>query len=206
MAQLKRLPLFVLPTVLVPGAHLPLHVFEPRYRQLVARCLEFDKRFGLVFHRDDLYGDFRVEAGRVGCVAEIVDFQPLPDGRSLMMTEGVERFRIEAAVDSGALYYEAMVGAFSDDAESEAELSERRRGSIDLFQALLRMLPEPPETVPDFDPHRETSFTIAATIEIDPAWQQGLLELRRETERLDRIDGLMRRVLDSRLGIGGAGS
>ncbi len=172
---------------------------------MVARCLEFDKRFALLFHRDDLYGDFRVEPGRIGCVAEIGDFQPLPDGRSLMMTEGVERFRIEAAVDSEALYYEAMVGAYNDEPESESELIDRRRRSIELFQALLSTLPEPPEKVPEFDTHHETSFTIAATIEIDPAWQQGLLELRSETARLDRIDGLLRRVLDSRLGIGGAG-
>lgn len=201
MAELKRIPLFVLPTVLLPGGQLPLHVFEPRYRQMVARCLEYDKRFGLLFHRDDLYGEVRIEPGRIGCIAEIGSFQPLPDGRSLMLTEGVERFRIEEVVDSDTRYTEALVDAYEDEAQSEAELAERRQVSIDLFHALLRTLPEPPVKVPGFDPRRETSFTIAATIEIDPAWQQGLLELRSETARLDRIDELLRRVLDSRLGM-----
>ncbi len=202
---MKRIPLFVLPTVLLPRARLPLHVFEPKYRQMVARCLEFDKRFGLLFHRDDLYGVFRIEPGRIGCVAEIGTFQPLPDGRSLMITEGVERFRIEAPFDSGTLYYEALVEAYEDEVEGEAELIERRRASIELFQALLRTLPEPPVQVPDFDPRRETSFTIAATIEIDPAWQQNLLELRSEMARLEQIDELLRRVLDSRSGPGARG-
>ncbi len=201
MPELKRLPLFVLPTVLLPGGQLPLHVFEPRYRQMVARCLEYDKRFGLLFYREDLYGEVRIAPGRIGCVAEIDAFQPLPDGRSLMLTEGVERFRIEALVDSGTLYSEALVGAYADEAQDEAELSERRQVSIDLFRSLLRTLPEPPESVPDFNPRRETSFTIASTIEIDPTWQQGLLELRSEAARLDRIDTLLRRVLDARLGM-----
>lgn len=204
MAEMKRLPLFPLPTVLLPRAQMPLHVFEPRYRRMVARCLEFDKRFGLLFHRDDLYGGFRIEPGRVGCVAEIGTFQPLPDGRSVMITEGVQRFRIEELVDSGTAYYEALVEAYEDEREGAAELIERRQASIDLFRALLRTLPEPPQKVPDFDPRRETSFTIAATIDIDPSWQQGLLELRSELARLDQIDGLLRRVLDSRLGTGGS--
>ena len=92
---MRRLPLFVLPTVLFPGAQAPLHVFEPRYRQMVARCLEFDRQFGFLFHRSDMYGPFRVASDQVGCIARITEFRPLPDGRSLMLAEGLERFRIE---------------------------------------------------------------------------------------------------------------
>ncbi len=197
---MRRLPLFVLPIVLLPRSRVPLHVFEPRYRQMVARCLEFDKRFGLLFHRNDLYGPFRVEPGRVGCVAEIGEFRPLPDGRSLMMARGVERFLVADSVESEALYYEALVEEYRDEDESAVELVARRQRSIQLFEALLKTLPEPLPSPLGLDAERETSFDLAATIEIDPAWQQGLLELQRESGRLERIDHVLRLALDARLG------
>lgn len=193
----RRLALFVLPTVLVPGARLPLHVFEARYRQMVARCLEYDRRFGLLFHREDLRGPFRMEAGRVGCVAEIASFTPLPDGRSLMMTQGIERFRIVDGVESETPYHEALVERYTDEDEVDAELVPRRQRSVELFGTLLRSLPEP-LAQPNFDSRVDVSFDIAAAIEIDPVWHQGLLELRSERGRLDRIDELLRAVLEAR--------
>ncbi len=194
---MQRLPLFVLPTALLPGAYLPLHVFEARYRQMVARCLEFDRRFGLLFHRDDVYGEFNLEAGRIGCVAEIGDFRPLPDGRSVMVTRGIKRFRIADGLESDTRYYEALVEEYLDEEENEAELINRRQRSIDLFESLLRSLPGPPDATLRFDPHRETSFELAATFEIDPAWLQVLLELKKESERLDEVDSVLRAALAS---------
>ncbi len=202
---MKRIPLFVLPTVLFPGARVPLHVFEARYRQMIARCLEFDKRFGFLFHRDDIHGAFRVEPGRVGCVAQINDFQPLPDGRSLLMTEGLERFRIVDGVESSALYHEAVVEPYEDETASDLGLILRRQRTVELFKALMRTLPPQGDAqLTEVDTGRETSFQIAATIVVDPAWQQGLLELRRESERLDRIDQLLRAALESQRRKGGS--
>ena len=109
-----RLPLFPLPVVLFPTAAMPLHVFEPRYRRMVARCLEYDRRFGLVYHDADEQGPFLTEPGRVGCVAEIESFQPLPDGRSLLLARGVERFRIDDGIESEEPYYEALVSPYAD--------------------------------------------------------------------------------------------
>ncbi len=195
----RRLPLFVLPTVLFPGARIPLHVFEARYRQMVARCLEYDRRFGLLFHREDLHGPFHIQAGRVGCVAEIVSFSPLPDGRSLMVTEGVERFRIVDGVESDTPYHEALVEEYGDEGEDDLELNVRRQGSVELFETLLRSLPEPLSGLPKFDSRANVSFAIASAIEIDPAWHQAVLELRSERERLDQIDELVRVVLEAQL-------
>jgi Lon protease-like protein len=194
---MQRLPLFVLPTALLPGAYLPLHVFESRYRQMVARCLEFDRRFGLLFHCDEVYGPFRMEPGRIGCVAEIGDFRPLSEGRSVMVTRGIQRFRIADGVESDTQYHEALVEEYVDGEESEAELMVRRQRSIDLFESLLDALPGPPEATLRFDPRRETSFELAATFEIDPAWLQGLLELQRESERLDQVDTVLQAAIDS---------
>ncbi|MGD8868769.1 MAG: LON peptidase substrate-binding domain-containing protein [Gemmatimonadales bacterium] len=199
MTRRRRLALFVLPTVLYPGARLPLHVFEARYRQMVARSLEYDRRFGLLFHREDLYGPFRVEAGRVGCVAEIASFSPLPDGRSLMLTEGVERFRIVDGLESETLYHEALVEEYPDHEDVDAELIVRRQRSVELFKTLLRSLSEPALESLSFDSRRDVSFDIAAAIEIDPVWHQDLLELRSEKRRLDQIDALVGAVLKAGL-------
>lgn len=196
-AERRRLPLFVLPTVLFPGARLPLHVFEGRYRQMVARCLEYDRRFGLLFHRQELHGPFRVEPGRVGCVAEIASFSPLPDGRSLMVTEGVERFRIVDGVESDTPYHEALVEQYGDEGEGDVELTVRRQRSAELFRRLLRSLPEPASGMPKLDLSDDLSFEIASAIAIDPAWHQGVLELRTEGERLDQIDELLRVALET---------
>src|SRR5688500_5343510 len=103
---MRRLPLFVLPTVLFPGMVLPLHVFEPRYRRMAARCLEADKRFGLLYHDESAKGAIVLTEGRVGGVAEIRQFRPLPDGRSLMLTVGVGRFRVLDTIENEEEYYE----------------------------------------------------------------------------------------------------
>jgi len=90
----RVLPLFPLHVVLFPGRPLPLHVFEPRYRELLKDCLAGDRRFGVVAIR---YG--RTERGsadvyNVGTVAEIVRVETLDDGRANIATRGAERFRI----------------------------------------------------------------------------------------------------------------
>jgi len=195
---MRRLPLFVLPTVLFPGTTIPLHVFEPRYRQMVARCLEYDKRFGLLFHSEDLHGPFRVEEGWVGSVAELLEFRPLPDGRSVMQARGRERFRVVDGVDSATLYHEALVETYEDEPEDEAALLSRRQRSIALFLSLLADLAVPGASIPRFDLDRDVSFQLADRIEIDAAWQQELLELRAEARRLDEIDAIVRAVLNSR--------
>ncbi|MDQ3556328.1 MAG: LON peptidase substrate-binding domain-containing protein [Gemmatimonadota bacterium] len=193
---MRRLPLFPLPLVLFPGAVLPLHIFEPRYRQMMARCLEGDRRFGLVFHDPDRSGAFEMESGEVGCIAEILKFQPLPDGRSLVLTRGRDRFRIEDGIESPVAYYEGLVDEYPDFRGKPDELRERRRLSIDLFHQVVEQLDEKPDALPDISPARETSFALAQTIRIDPAWQQELLELRQESERLDRLDAILHAVLD----------
>lgn len=93
-AGAQPLPMFPLGTVLFPHQLLPLHVFEERYRTLTRRCLEGDRRFGvaLIERGSEVGGgDLRVD---VGTVAEITQAARLPDGRWLLETVGVERFRV----------------------------------------------------------------------------------------------------------------
>lgn len=194
-APRTRLPLFPLPLVLFPTAAQPLHIFEPRYRRMVGRCLEFDRRFGLVCHDADERGPFLTEPGRVGCIAEIESFQPLPDGRSMLLARGVERFRIDDGIESQEPYYEALVSPYRD-VDTALDLLHRRERTLDLFERVIAALPEEPERLPEVDIHRELSFPLARTIQVEPAWQQSFLELRDEAHRLSELDRVFRAALD----------
>jgi Lon protease-like protein len=191
-----RLPLFPLPAVLFPGAPMPLHVFEPRYRQLVAHAVEGSEQFGLIFHDPDRHGPFTTESGGVGCVARILRYQPLPDGRSLVLCRGMERFRIEDGIESGAAYWEALTAPYEDEPEDRSGLVARRRRSIALFHRVLDEVIRYRHPYPVMDDERETAFQVAAAIRADPVWQQTLLEARIERDRLRMLDDLLLAVLD----------
>lgn len=197
LTEVRRLPLFPLPVVLFPGAMMPLHLFEPRYRQMAAHCLESDKRFGLIFHDPDQHGPFRMEAGRVGCIAEILKFQPFPDGRSLVLAGGIERFVIEDGIESSSLYWEGLVREQPDTLDDPAVLLARRRASIRLFERVVAQVSPGSEPAPQPDEQLETAFQLAQAIRVDPRWQQELLETRSERLRLERLDTLLRSVLEN---------
>src|ERR1700704_1742959 len=92
-----ELPLFPLHTVLCPGVALPLHIFEPRYRALVARCLDEGSPFGIVLIRDGREtGGGPTGIAKVGTVAEIREAGKFSDGRYELLVVGVRRFRIES--------------------------------------------------------------------------------------------------------------
>jgi Lon protease-like protein len=95
----ETLPLFPLGTVLMPGASLPLHVFEPRYRQLTVDLVTgavADKQFGVIAVREGWAPDHDGLQGLhpVGCTAEVRDVRRLPDGRFDIVTRGGRRFRL----------------------------------------------------------------------------------------------------------------
>ena len=92
-----ELPLFPLHTVLCPGVALPLHIFEPRYRAMVARCLEQGSPFGIVLIRDGReIGGGPTSIATVGTIAEIREAGKFSDGRYELLVVGTRRFRIES--------------------------------------------------------------------------------------------------------------
>jgi Lon protease-like protein len=134
----------------------------------------------------------------VGTVAEIVKFKPLPDGRSLILCRGEQRFRIDDGVESDSPYFEAVVEPYDDEAEDAPRgIGERRRRSVALFHRVLAEAigQEPP--LPEVRTDQDPSFVLARAIKIDPSWQQTLLEARTERDRLNQIDGLLSSVLDA---------
>lgn len=181
-----RLPLFPLPTVLFPGALLPLHVFEPRYRALLADVVADDHRFGLLPPGED--GD--PAPGAIGCVARVRAVQPLPDGRSNIVVSGEERFVLDALRPEGRAYLVGEVRELADEADVQvpgpAELAALR--ALGERYALALATLNGVEQEPDFsgDPAR-LSFQVAALLEWDYPAKRRFLEIRSPTERVTRL-------------------
>src|SRR6202035_1120697 len=115
---MTRLRLFPLNTVLFPGAVLNLHVFEERYRRMIAECLDTNEAFGVVLIRDGQEaGDPDAMPHEVGTTAEISEVTPLPAGRYYTSTPGGRRSRIERIV-SREPYLTAEV-QFLDDEDDD---------------------------------------------------------------------------------------
>ena len=182
-----RLPIFPLSVVLFPTTPLPLHIFEPRYRRMLADCLAGDRRFGITPRGKQREAP---EPGTVGCVAEVRVNQELPDGRSNIVVLGESRFELRQLMADEAPYYIAMVEPFGEASGTEpaAEQLEQLRGSFARYFAALRQLndaePEEPR-LPD-DPVGLT-FHIAAIAECDPGLKQRLLVERSTARRTEAL-------------------
>jgi Lon protease-like protein len=194
------LPLFPLPLVLYPGAPLPLHIFEPRYRQLLTDCMSGDSRFGIVFRPEGI-GDSDLEPGRVGCVAEVDGAHTLPDGRSNIVVHGVRRFSLQRFVASPAPYYVGEVAEYEDLPEDEAALAPiatRVRALFGRIGRAARTLADDHDPLPTLpDDADSLSFGIAALIDIDAPQRQELLVSRLASERLKNIERLLGGAVDS---------
>ena len=200
MVPLPLLPLFSLPLVLFPGAPLPLHIFEPRYRQLLADCVEGDSRFGIVFRAEGV-SEADLVPGTVGCIAEVDGAHTLPDGRSNIVVHGVRRFSLLRFVVTAAPYRVAEVDEYDDVAEDEAvlaPLARRVRGLFDRVGRAARTLADDHDPLPTLpDDANSLSFGIAALIDIEPSRRQALLESRLASERLETLGTMLADAVDS---------
>lgn len=197
----RELPLFPLSVVLFPGVPLPLHIFEPRYREMLADIRIGNNLFGLSYFDSSISEKEVPPIGHVGCVAEVTEEQALPDGRSNVLTIGLIRFRIEEYVVSDSSYLVARVSFFEDQEEDDEALEDRSREVAETFTRIaraVRALNDERATLPDIsdtEPQR-LSFLVAAAMEIDTEVKQELLELRSTGERLRRLrDMLVRAVI-----------
>ena len=203
----RELPLFPLPLVLFPGAPLPLHVFEPRYQQMLKDVQVGANMFGVSYfdasESDDDDdggggggGEQRPPVGQAGCVAEVVEAQPLEDGRSNVLTLGLIRYEIESYVDTDEPYLIARVSFFEDEEEDAELLRNRAREVTKLFLRIARAvrtinneragLPDLPEAEPE-----RLSFLVASAMEMEPDQKQELLEMRSTALRLNRLQSLL---------------
>ena len=186
--------MFPLGTALLPGAVLPLHVFEPRYRQMVHDILSDDvdaPEFGVVMierGREVGGGDARTS---VGTVARVVDMRALPDGRYALVAVGAERLRVNAWLPDDP-YPLADIDPWSDDDRGVVDLDEatqtietlheRVRELNEEVRALGEMTPPPDTEIAD-DPHLAL-YHLGSLAPLGPADRQRMLEAPTLGERL----------------------
>ncbi|MGQ9813843.1 MAG: LON peptidase substrate-binding domain-containing protein [Candidatus Roseilinea sp.] len=118
-AEVVELPLFPLNVVLFPGQTLPLHIFEPRYRAMIQRCIEEDAPFGVLLAQDD-----DGEPYTIGTAARITQVERLADGRMNILTVGVERFKLRNVrlSDDQYLIGDVLAYPFKNDQEPPQQL------------------------------------------------------------------------------------
>jgi Lon protease-like protein len=188
--------MFPLGTVLLPFAHLPLHIFEPRYRALVKDCLAGDGEFGVVLiERGQEVGGGDVRFG-VGTVARIVQTAELSDGRWLLDAVGTERFRVTEWLPEDP-YPQAMVEALEDaPSDVDAETEERRMAVERLLRQVLALQVELGMPAPsavrtlDEDP-AVAAFEAALLSPIGPMDAQKVLEAPGTVARLTLLESVL---------------
>ncbi len=200
MPRTGRLRLFPLNTVLFPGAVLNLHVFEERYRRLVAECLDTGEAFGVVLIRDGAeVGDPDATPHDVGTTAEIADVTPLPGGRYYISTTGGQRFRIGRIVDRDP-FLVAEVSFIDDDEEDDgearaSELTHRVKGEFREYARLLVAFSGSADEIEIPSDPIAASYAVGGALQVADALKQRLLELRTAEARLLAELGFLRRLL-----------
>lgn len=192
----RELPIFPLNLVLFPGTPQLLHVFEPRYRQMLADCLEGDRRFGISFVRAAAGGDPAPEPGAVGCSAIVQESRLLPDGRSNILTVGESRYVLLDYLPADRPYRVAQVEPFDDEEPEEPQLEEaaaQLRGLFARFAAGMRTLNDrdTADVTLAGDP-KLLSFQVSAALEVDAEVKLELLGLRSTLRRIGHLNRILR--------------
>jgi Lon protease-like protein len=179
----ERIALFPLNVVLLPGAPLPLHIFEPRYRQMVKDCLEEKTEFGMLLAMPN-------GVARVGCTAEIVEVvKRHPDGRMDILTMGRAPFRVVELFEENPLL-EGQVD-YLEDRETYTNACVQR-DLVQLYEACHTLIFEDYPRNLDGAAPEELSYVVASTLPMDLLWKQQILELRSEADRQERLVAYLR--------------
>ncbi len=201
VSGIKHLPIFPLPLVLLPNELLPLHIFEPRYRQML-KDIALDKNmFGITFFNPQETFVEKPAAGSIGCVAEVREVQEMPDGRSNIVTIGLVRYHLIDYVEAGDPYLLGDVEFFEDDAEDENVLNPLADEVFALFRRIARAahklsgergaFPDVQQTEP-----QALSFLVTAAFNLEPDLKYQLLETRSTIKRLTKLREILVQTVD----------
>jgi Lon protease-like protein len=177
-------PLFPLGIVALPSEAVPLHIFEPRYRTMVAECLDSGSEFGIVWASDD-------GLRQIGCACEIAEvLERHEDGRMDILTRGTRPFRLVEAHEN--LPYPAGTVEWLEDKPEQPD-----DATVEAARAAYATLVE---QATDAEPERESveamgAYAMAATVDFGLEAKQGLLSLRSENARLRLVTRLLRAAL-----------
>jgi Lon protease-like protein len=171
-----EIPLFPLHTVLCPGIALPLHIFEPRYRLMIERCIEYATPFGIVVIRaGQEVGATEVAIAGVGTFAEIREATRLPDGRYDILVVGSGRFAVESVDTAKEPYLVAEVTGIEDEVGDLTTATSLAARAMRRFVAYLQLLqPMEGETAEEID--------VRVEIETEEASETGAIEPTEPTE------------------------
>lgn len=197
---IRELPVFPLPLVLLPNELLPLHIFEPRYRQMLRDVQLTNQIFGISYFNAEESSAEKPAAGSLGCATEVRDVQMLEDGRSNIVTVGLIRYRLESYVETGEAYLTGEVSFFEDEAEEPEVLQSLADEVFALFMRVAKAahdlsgergrMPEIPQVEP-----QHLSFLIAAAFNLQPEVKYEFLEMRSTAERLERLREMLRQTV-----------
>ncbi|MGB7284080.1 MAG: LON peptidase substrate-binding domain-containing protein [Candidatus Acidiferrum sp.] len=178
-----RIPLFPLNVVLLPGADLSLHIFEPRYLEMVERCLKEKSEFGVLLALPN-------GVVHVGCTAEIIEVVKRYDDDTLdILTIGRAPFRVIEFYDENPLA-EGQVD-YLEDRDAPAN-SPMQRELVELYETCHTLIFEDYPKNIDGEQSGQLSFLVAGTLPMDLLWKQQILELRSEPDRQERLAGYLR--------------
>ena len=169
------IPLFPLEIVVFPGAPLPLHIFEPRYKEMIGECLAQDRPFGMVRAKENALS-------AIGCSARIVTvIRKYADGRLDIAAEGAQRFEI-IQVNQERAFLRAEVAFFEDEPSTVSKNA--TDAVIKLHEQLFSVLGQTVEIERDAD---FLSFHLAQDLPVDLDFKQTLLEMKLEAERIETL-------------------
>jgi Lon protease-like protein len=177
----RDFPLFPLGLVALPTELIPLHIFEERYKTMVARVLEEEGEFGIVWVADDGLRE-------IGCACEIAEvLERMPDGRMNLVARGTRPFRIEARQEE--LAYPAGTVEFLEDDDEPAD----PEAAVAAHESYAELVEQATDRAPDVEEIGGMSaYEMAATVEFGLEAKQGLLDLRSESARLRLVTRLFR--------------
>jgi Lon protease-like protein len=200
----ELIALFPLSHVLLPGMPLPLHVFEQRYRELLADLTGTPggARFGVVALRSGSEVNQPhtsaepPDVAEIGTLAEILELEPRADGTSDLLSVGSRRFRIGSLVAEGKPYLRAEVSYLDEpDGELDSSLEDLVRELMDVYDSMLFRLAGRATGSELPDDANQLSYQIGARLPLPPHERQLLLNDATTAERLARLARLLRREI-----------
>lgn len=179
------MPLFPLDLVLLPGVPLPLHIFEPRYKEMIKECLEKKSPFGIIRAKQEAFVN-------TGCTAEVINvLKTYPDGRMNILVEGQKRFEV-LQVNQERTFLQAEVFYLEDETDPAAAPDIEK--ALALHGEIMQLAGAKAEETKT-ENASQLAYRLAGSLPFDPDFQQALLEMNSEAKRIQAIISFFQHIL-----------